>query len=278
MSTPRPVPARHFVFLKADEPTIPHATPPQHPQHHHRHSDSRKKRLLQAIKRDLQAASAPTRDTSADSMKLVEKLETVRNVPPSNDLDVMNNAALQLSQSVAHIERFVVDAMPQGSTGDSLLAAWNNIVANSVRAAPLMRHARPRVVELLRCKAESVQTSSGGRLTVFRAAASDVEQWRMNRIEELLTHSDSRAYVQLPTPRSKAASPRAQFMQPKTQHASKHHVPSRAALPVAVKWSGGGGVGGDRVKSSGDAADDKDKVESALGLAQFERLIQVAAT
>jgi hypothetical protein len=121
---PMPMPARKFVFLKADQPNIPQATPPQNPKNHERQQqpDSRKKRLLLAIRRDLHAASgcAQTRDTSADSATLVEKLETVRAAPHSNNLNSMNSAALQLSQSVAHIERFIVDQMPQGR----LTACW----------------------------------------------------------------------------------------------------------------------------------------------------------
>ena len=269
---PMPMPARKFVFLKADQPNIPQATPPQNPKNHERQQqpDSRKKRLLLAIRRDLNAASAQTRDTSADSATLVEKLETVRTAPHSNNLNSMNSAALQLSQSVAHIERFIVDQMPQGSSGDGLLAAWNNVVANSIGAAPLMRHARPRVIEQLRCKAETAQTSSGSRLTVFCADCSDAEQSRINRIEDLLTHSGSRAYVQLPTPRSKAASPRAQFIQPKMQHASKYHCPPRASIPVVVTSSGDAAGGGRDTH--------RDKLESASSNALFERLIQVAMT
>jgi hypothetical protein len=132
MNSPRPMPARQFVFLKAEKPDAPAATPPRDSKDNGRHQHSHKKRLLFAIKRDLQTAATAVRDTSLDSMQLVDRLEAVRRAPAA--YQTKDATALQLSQSVSLIERFVVDQLPQGSSGDMLLAAWNCVAEHSVEA------------------------------------------------------------------------------------------------------------------------------------------------
>jgi hypothetical protein len=132
MNSPRPMPARQFVFLKAEKTDAPAATPPRDSNDNWRHQHSHKKRQLFAIKRDLQAAAAAVRDTSVESMQLVDRLEAVRRAPAA--CQTKEAAALQLSQSVSLIERFVVDQLPQGSSGDMLLAAWNCVAEHSVEA------------------------------------------------------------------------------------------------------------------------------------------------
>ena len=80
MNSPRPMPARQFLFLKAEKPDAAFATPPRDSKSDGRHQHSHKKRQLFAIKRDLQAAAAAVRDTSVESMQLVDRLEVCR--PP----------------------------------------------------------------------------------------------------------------------------------------------------------------------------------------------------
>jgi len=123
---------------------------------------------------------------AADPVRLLQSLEAARCAPLTSNPMSGSATAVQLSQSVALIERFVVDQLPQGRTGDNLLAAWNCVVAHSVRAAPLGRDARPRVAEQLRCKAEMASTSHGSRVMVFRADNSSSELAIVARIEELL--------------------------------------------------------------------------------------------
>ena len=132
MNSPRPMPARQFLFLKAEKPDAAFATPPRDSKSDGRHQHSHKKRLLFAIKRDLQTAATAVRDTSVDSMQLVERLEAARRAPAACQTN--DAVALQLSQSVSLIERFVVDQLPQGSSGDILLAAWNCVAEHSVEA------------------------------------------------------------------------------------------------------------------------------------------------
>jgi hypothetical protein len=261
MSSLRAMPTRQFVFLKADKPDTSQPIPPQYTMRNDREHDSRKKRLLFAIKRDLQAASTLPRDTSAESLKLVEMLEAVHSSTSTSHTNVTSTAASQLSQSLALIERFIVDQLPQGSVGDSVLAAWNCILAQSVKATPLMRHTRPRVVEQLRCKAEAAYTSSGTSLMVFRADNNSDEQLRISRIEEIVTRGDPRAYSQLQTPRMKKPSPRARFV----QHLSHKTSPSFPAS-IAVKVPG----------SAASAEKERpDLAESASNSGHFEKLLQI---
>jgi hypothetical protein len=232
MNSPRPMPTRQFLFLKAEKPDAPVAAPPQDSKNNQRQQHSHKKRLLFAIKRDLQTAATAVRDSSVVSMQLMDRLEAARRAPVV--YQTMDAAALQLSQSVSLIERFVVDQLPQGSSGDILLAAWNCITEHSVDAPPLSRYARPRVVEQLRCKAVSNHTSSGSRLMFFRDDDDSAERLRISRIEELLSLSDSRENTKLHTPRVMnkltASSPRTRFIQPTSKTTSLC-----AAAPIPVK-------------------------------------------
>jgi hypothetical protein len=170
-------------------------------------------------------------------------------------------AAVQLSQSVAILERFVVDQLPQGSTGDDLLAAWNCIVSHSIRAAPLMRHARPRAVEQLRCKAETANTTKGASLIVFRSDDTSSDLARVSRIEELLVEGPARQRAQL-------HSPRARFIRPQMQQASKQASP-RATVFVPVKVSAN-----DKRSAVGELPK-CDAASSAETNGHFERLIKV---
>jgi hypothetical protein len=268
MSSPRAMPTRQFLFLKADKPDISQVAPLPPMKHDGRQQDSRKKRLLLAIKRDLRAADSAARDPSGDSLTLVEQLEAVLCTPPTGNFNDVSAAASQLSQSISLIERFVVDQMPQGSMGDSVLSAWNCLLLHSIRAPPLIRHARPRVVEQLRCRAETVFTSNGSRLSVFRAESSSAEQSRVSRIEQLLVQaggdSASAHVTQRHTPRLKAPSPRARFV----QHVS--HKPSTSApAPTPLAASGSKNVG---------AVAEKEKPESAgSNNDHFERLLHILA-
>ncbi len=243
-SSSRPLSARKFVFLKPDVPNTLQAATPRRTSNDQRLQDSPKKKLLFAIKRDLQAASAPMKGAAADPVALLQSLEAARFTPATGNPKSGSAAAVQLSQSAALIERFVVDQLPQGRTGDDLLAAWNCIVAHSVRAAPLPRHARPRVVEQLRCKAETVSTSHGSRVMVFRADNSSSELASVARIEELLAPGQPLEQALLQRPRAKASSPRARFLRPQMQHAEHGHssngASSRFVLSVPVKMSAKG--------------------------------------
>lgn len=265
MSSPR---AMQVLFLKANKPDISQVAPLPLMKHDGRRQDSRKKRLLFAIKRDLRAADSAAKDSSYDSLKLVEQLEAVRCTPPTGNFNEMSAAAAQLSQSISLIERFLVDQMPQGSMGDNVLSAWNCLLMHSFRVPPLTRHARPRVVEQLRCRAETVFTSNGSRLNVFRAESSSAEQFRVSRIEQLLVQaggdSASAHVTQQYTPQLKAPSPRARFV----QHVS--HKPSTSApAPTPFAASGSKNIG---------AVVEKEKPESAgSSNAHFERLLHILA-
>jgi hypothetical protein len=242
-SSSRPISARKFVFLKPDVPNTLQAATPRHTSNDQRLQDSPKKKLLFAIKRDLQAASAPMKVAAADPVRLLQSLEAARCAPLTSNPMSGSATAVQLSQSVALIERFVVDQLPQGRTGDDLLAAWNCVVAHSVRAAPLERHARPRVAEQLRCKAEMASTSHGSRVMVFRADNSSSELAIVARIEELLAPVQPLEQALLQSRRAKASSPRARFLRPQMQHANHGHssngASSRSVFSVPVKMSAG---------------------------------------
>jgi hypothetical protein len=257
----RPTPTKEFVFIDVEKPDDPCLSSPHHLNHDTRAKESRKKRLLSAIKRDLQLHAAPLHIfNSADALKLVEKLETLQPAPPNSSVHSASVAALQLSQSVALIERFIVDQLPQGNSGDDLLAAWNCIVERSVRAEPLKRHARPRVVEQLRCRAEAACTSSGSQITVFLADNGSPEQRGISLIEKILTNGDSKVQLSGPQPKMPSKSPRARFMQPLSLGSPKQS--SRAAASLS------GGRLGEKEKPPSVS-----DVSSDIG--SFDRLMQI---
>lgn len=273
MSSSRPMSTRQFEFpelLKSDNADALQAASLWHTSNDRRRQDSPKRRLLFAIKRDLQAASGSLRDSSTDSLKLLETLESVRCAPPTSNSVMGAAIAVQLSQSVALIERFVVDQLPQGSAGDDLLAAWNCVVAHSVRAAPLMRHARPRAVEQLRCKAESTNTTKGETFIIFRHDNASAELTRASRIEELLSEGPSRERVQIQTHRATASSPRARFIRTQMPQASSHISP-RVTVVVPVKAS----ASDKKVAVSTAPKRDAASAAAEPNNGHFERLIKV---